>query len=841
MVSFSKNATILVIEDNPITRKVSRVALSAEGFTVVEAPDAATALALMASQPPDLVLQDLLLPDMDGFELVRLLRELPGCETIPIVVISGFLSKLEQARSLQVGFTDYLFKPVEPAHLVGTVKAYLRPLIRAAGRPGSGRHILLADDDPLQLKLQKVRLEQLGFKVSLAADGVEALEQARNCRPDAVVSDILMPRLDGFRLCLALRQEPQLADVPVILTSAVYTEEKDRHLAGRVGASALILRTPDSREVAETLLRCFSTATAPVIQAEEDSPQAVALPLEEYTHRVIRQLEHQVNLSANLTRRVALLEAELGILARVVETLKNRAEAEVVLGELLFRCLDAAGISRGAAYLLDPDGKLSLEAQLGYPPEAHEELRDFFGHSHVLHRALQQGEPVDIRSPSGPSDDLLARADARSILVTPLALGDTSLGVLSMMSANRELGEDWLLFARAVGSQVAQALELAHTLSRLSRSERRYRDLVQGLNAVVWEADVETWQFTFVSRQVETLLGYPLQRWLGEPGFWFRVIHPEDHAQVRSACAAAVAEGQGQALEYRAETADGSLLWLDDTVSAVPAGISPGTGLRVRGVMTDGTARQQLQERHTQMRLARRIQQGLFPTGPLQIPGLDVAGLSCPAEDAGGDYYDYFLLPAGGPVIVIGDTSGHGFGPALAMAMTRSYLRAFAQIHTDLPTILSQVNRVLAADLVDDQFVTLLLARFDPGTRTLLYASAGHTTGYVLNPAGEPKASLSSLSLPLGIDRDADYPTGGPFNLAPGDLLLLLTDGVVEARAPDGTAFGVRRALDIVRSYRADSAAGIAGNLYHAVRAFSQNMPQDDDITAVIIKVLPGT
>src|SRR5262245_51567059 len=122
----SGKKTILVVEDNPITRKVARVALAAEGFAVLEASDARTALELVTTHAPDLILQDLLLPDMDGFDLVRRLRTLPEAEAIPILVISGFLSKIEQARSHQVGFTDYLFKPVEPSQLVSTVKAYLR-------------------------------------------------------------------------------------------------------------------------------------------------------------------------------------------------------------------------------------------------------------------------------------------------------------------------------------------------------------------------------------------------------------------------------------------------------------------------------------------------------------------------------------------------------------------------------------------------------------------------------------------------------------------------------------------------------------------------------------------
>jgi sigma-B regulation protein RsbU (phosphoserine phosphatase) len=99
------------------------------------------------------------------------------------------------------------------------------------------------------------------------------------------------------------------------------------------------------------------------------------------------------------------------------------------------------------------------------------------------------------------------------------------------------------------------------------------------------------------------------------------------------------------------------------------------------------------------------------------------------------------------------------------------------------------------------------------------------------------RCRLESTGLPLGVSPDVTFPTRTGIALQPGDLLLLLTDGIVEARSPDGDAFGVRRALDVIRVYRADSARQIAVNLYHAVRAFSQETSQQDDITAVVVKV----
>jgi len=131
---------------------------------------------------------------------------------------------MEQARSLQVGFTDYLFKPIEPSELVQIVRVYLKPRQTLPDTPGRGRRVLVVDDDPLQRKLLHLSLTNAGFRVATAPDGVAALDAARAAPPDAILSDVLMPRLDGFRLCLAVRQDPRLSRIPVVLVSGAYME-----------------------------------------------------------------------------------------------------------------------------------------------------------------------------------------------------------------------------------------------------------------------------------------------------------------------------------------------------------------------------------------------------------------------------------------------------------------------------------------------------------------------------------------------------------------------------------------------------------------------------------------
>jgi serine phosphatase RsbU (regulator of sigma subunit) len=238
-----------------------------------------------------------------------------------------------------------------------------------------------------------------------------------------------------------------------------------------------------------------------------------------------------------------------------------------------------------------------------------------------------------------------------------------------------------------------------------------------------------------------------------------------------------------------------------------------------------------------EIRLAREIQQKLFPAAPLPLPGLDMAGASFPAEATGGDYFDYIPMADGSLAIVIADVCGHGFGPALVMAELRAYLRAFLMTRTDVGEILGLLNRSLASDT--DRFVTLLIAKLDPTDRSLVYAGAGHLPGYRLGPAGQVTARLESTGVPLAVLPDADYPTERAEPLRPGDVILFVTDGLVEAHGPGGDPYGMERLLNLVSRHRQASAREIIQALYASVREYCGRGAQPDDMTAIIIKAGP--
>jgi PAS domain S-box-containing protein len=471
-----------VVEDNPITRKMVRVTLEAAGFVVLEAPDGKTALELAARERPILVLQDLLLPDTDGFDLVVQLRTLPAMRDIPILAFTGFLSRVEESRLSAVGFTDMLLKPVEPSRLVHVVRSHLAPTAGSADkRPGARTplRILLVDDSPTQLLVQQAVLTKAGYDVSVAADGIEALVAARKRKPDIIVSDVLMPKMDGFRLTAAVRADQALTLVPVVLVSSQYVSPEDRDLALSLGAQNFVLRTPafDDLLQAVGMAAAAPVATKPVADAEALNAA--------YFQRVLVQLDRQTTINDGLMQRASLQASALAILGAITEAVGRGSNVEVRLQEVLAQCIDAAGLSRGAVYLRDRGGPWRCGAHVGYGSTPTAELATFFGHVPLLNGIVEQDHPVVITLGKGDSagrhQDFLARAGASTALVAPLQSPDGVTGALLLVSASRTLeGEDWRGFAQAVASQLGQGIALSRAFAQLADSEQRYRTLFEG-------------------------------------------------------------------------------------------------------------------------------------------------------------------------------------------------------------------------------------------------------------------------------------------------------------------------------------------------------------------------
>jgi len=253
-------------------------------------------------------------------------------------------------------------------------------------------------------------------------------------------------------------------------------------------------------------------------------------------------------------------------------------------------------------------------------------------------------------------------------------------------------------------------------------------------------------------------------------------------------------------------------------------------------VIKDVTELRKMQEQDAQMNLARAVQQQLYKMSPPKIDGFDYAGSAFPADATGGDYFDLIQLPGDCVGIIIGDVSGHGIGSALLMVELRAFIRAFAQKSDDVGEILTLVNNALVSDLELDRYATLIFCRLHPETGTLVYASAGHTPGFIFDSSGTVKHTLDSTDIPLGFMKNHAFSCKDPIRMEQGDFLALLTDGITDTERPDGEFFGLERALEYIGKHYRESAQEIVNGLYKTAHDFADGMPQIDDITAVVCK-----
>ncbi len=251
--------------------------------------------------------------------------------------------------------------------------------------------------------------------------------------------------------------------------------------------------------------------------------------------------------------------------------------------------------------------------------------------------------------------------------------------------------------------------------------------------------------------------------------------------------------------------------------------------------------------------VARTIQQASLPKDIPSIPGYDIAAGTTPADETGGDTFDLIDLStlavdgAGtmgdkgsptnhpGVVVLMGDATGHGVGPALSVAQARAMVRMGVRLGASLDRIAVHLNAQLTEDLPPGRFITAFIGHLRPGAHEIEYVAPGQAPLVIVRAEGTLEET-SANAMPLGIDPDLGAEHVQPLRLNPGDVFLLLSDGYYEAMDPEGEQFGMDRTLAAVASTNGGTAAEILAALNEATKVFARGRPFGDDQTAVIVK-----
>lgn len=239
------------------------------------------------------------------------------------------------------------------------------------------------------------------------------------------------------------------------------------------------------------------------------------------------------------------------------------------------------------------------------------------------------------------------------------------------------------------------------------------------------------------------------------------------------------------------------------------------------------------------LKMAEEVQQNLLPNRSPYLDNFDISGTSIYCDETGGDYYDYFLLPDGKLGIVVADACGHGIGAALLMTSVRAFLTSAIRDYQSPAHLLKDINSHITRDCSKSgRFTTMFFMEINAPTRQLKWVRAGHEPAVVFQAKSQTISYLYGAGLVLGVDDSFDYEDTNESAYQTGDIILIGTDGINETRNKDEETFGHKRLEQTIRDHAQESAKVIQEAIVEEVAAFRGDLPQEDDITLVIIKAI---
>jgi signal transduction histidine kinase/CheY-like chemotaxis protein len=251
----NRRGSVMVIEDDPGAQRLLRTYLESAGYEVRLASDGETAIKEIAAAPPAAVILDVLLPGLDGWEVLRRLKEASDLRDIPVLIVTVVD---EREVGLALGAVDYFVKPVDREALLARLARYTFTTKVRQGRV----RVLAIDDDPTALEMIDKTLRPEGFEVVSVSNGREALDIARHDSIDLVICDLLMPEIDGFAVVAGLRAHPRTRDIPIlVLTGHDVTEADKARLNGNI--LGVVGKGATAEQGLREWLRRVSPATAP--------------------------------------------------------------------------------------------------------------------------------------------------------------------------------------------------------------------------------------------------------------------------------------------------------------------------------------------------------------------------------------------------------------------------------------------------------------------------------------------------------------------------------------------------------------------------------------------------
>lgn len=503
--------------------------------------------------------------------------------------------------------------------------------------------ILVVDDRPTNCEFLKTLLGYGGHLIHVAANGIEALQLARTVAPNLVITDILMPEMDGVELTRKLRADPALAAIPVIFFTATYRVREARKLAASCGVSTVLAKPSEPQAILDAVNVALGTDTLPVPPAiRETAPRApgvVALRLSAYLQdlsdlqlRMRRIVDQSLALVGDaddlgqgndgLARSLAEMQAMSLRLTALIELALDLGDKRNAVDLLDLFCRAAQDIM-SARYagigLLDADGhRLRSWASRGLGDKADAAFASADPLAGLLGKAVATGQPQqlahnaphtetglpDIHPPIGDMVAVAVRSPARSFGWLYLAnkpggegFGEIDVQVAGTLAAQLAVAYENLVLVEELqhhtGQLEMEMAERARAEMALRDSEERYRQLAENISEVFFVANLDATEMVYVSPAYEDIWGRSCASLYANPRAWMEAVHPDDGERAADTLALIASQGQFDT-EFRIIRPDGTIRWI--WARGFPVRNASGEVYRMAGVAEDVTERHEQQD-----------------------------------------------------------------------------------------------------------------------------------------------------------------------------------------------------------------------------------------------------
>lgn len=512
---------------------------------------------------------------MDGYEVARTLRRIDALRDVALVALTSYAMEGDRERALEAGCNGYREKPIDPETFVAST-GVVRPPPRA--RDNAMKRVLLVDDKEDALYYLQVLLTGHGYQVETAQHGAEALVLARKSPPDLIISDLLMPVMDGYTLLRHWRAEPRLAPIPFIVHTATYTEPEDERLALSLGADAFILRPAEPHAFLARVEQVERRVhVEPVAQSEGSAPPEV---LALYSRAMIRKLEE----------KTLQLEKAMRALERENEGRRQLAERQRAIVDAL--PAHVALIDASSTILAVNGSWLRFAAENGLKGPA-----GAVGDNYL--RAIEKNLHLD----ENRADARAAAAGIRGVLSGELE------EYTSEYPCPSPAGALWFRMivtpihkARREGAVVMHldVTERKRAEDEVRESDERFRQLAENITDVVWISNLAYSRFLYASPAFESVWGRTCEELYRSADTWTGAIHPAD-LEALLVLRARIPQHPYDVI-YRVLLPNGPVRWIRE--NGFPVRDGRGEIYRMAGVARDITEYRRLEE---QLRQAQKI------------------------------------------------------------------------------------------------------------------------------------------------------------------------------------------------------------------------------------------